>query len=434
MKGIGTLRAGAALGALWMLTLVPRVAGAQVVTLEELETLALKNDARWAMTDVQSREADARMALAKAGRKPTFLLDLDAAAQPGTQIVQVPTLEGETATVRSAPPVGQPNAFRVDPVYHAEFTMHAPLYDFGRTRTAIEAAQTQRAVSSAWDSQDSEALLRRLRASYLSWLYAHSVHHWTTESATDALAQRDRVAQRVQDGERPGADLTAAQHEALERQLAATDSQAELDRARRRIEQLVGEPLPPKAEPDTRLLTLQTPDDAEPASAEADALMRESEVARLEAGTLRKSRRPVLAATARTGVRGVGNDVFPGYRLGVNLAVPLWDGGKIAAEAELAEAQAMELEAEAAQSRSAAQSAQEQARADRLSAETQLPLAEQLVAVAEERVEQAEASYELGLGGLDDIASARTALRAAQSRLVSVQVARADAILRSSSP
>ncbi len=435
MRSLGTCRAGAALGALLMLTLCARVAGAQLVTLEELETLALQNQARWGITEAHSREAAAHMALAKAGRKPSFGLDANGAVAPGSQVVEVATLEGKTATVRSAPPIGSPSAFRANAVYDATVSMHAPLYDFGRTKAAIQAAETKQSASSAWGAQTKDALVRQVRAGYLGWLHAHAVHQWAVESSADALVQCDRVAQRVQDGERPGSDLTAARHQALEQQLAATDSKADLDRARRRLEQTVGEPLPPAAEPDTGLLELPSRDtEAEPAQpSEADALERESEAARLEARTLRKSRAPVLAATLQTGLRGVDDDVFPGYRLGLNLALPLWDGGKTVAEAELSEALAMELQAQAAQSRSAMENTQKQAQADREVADAQLPLAEELVAVSVERVGQAEASYDLGEGDLDDIAAARAALRVAKSRLVRVQVARAKAILRATS-
>jgi outer membrane protein TolC len=435
MRGIGIFRAGAALGALLMLTLCAKVSGAQVVTLEELEMLALQNQASWGIAEAHSREAEAHMALAKAGRRPSFGLDANGAVAPGSQVVEVATLEGKTATVRSAPPIGSPTAFRANAVYDATLSMNAPLYDFGRTKAAIQAAETKETASSAWGAQTNDELLREVRADYLGWLHAHALHQWAVESSADAQAQRNRVAQRVQDGDRPGSDLTAAQQQALEQQLLATDSKAELDRARRRLEQTVGASLTASAEPDGRLLELPSrdSDDEPPRASEAEALERESEAARLQARTLRKSRAPVLAATLQTGLRGVDNDVFPGYRLGLNLALPLWDGGKTVAEAELSEALAMELSAQAAQSRSAMESAQKQAQADRESAEAQLPLAEELVAVSEERVEQAEASYELGVGELDDIAVARAALRDAKSRLVRVQVARAEAILRASS-
>ena len=144
----------------------------------------------------------------------------------------------------------------------------------------------------------------------------------------------------------------------------------------------------------------------------------------------RRSRVPVLAVVGQTGLAGINNNVFPSYQLGLNLAVPLWDGGRAVALAHAADARAIELDARARDAELAEQDEHTQAMLDRSHAEKQLVLVDALVSVSERRVEQAQASYELGEGSLDAMADARASLRDAQSRRVRIQVERAEAVLR----
>jgi hypothetical protein len=97
--------------------------------------------------------------------------------------------------------------------------------------------------------------------------------------------------------------------------------------------------------------------------------------------------------------------------------------------AHAADAQATELDARARGAQIARNDERQQALLDREHAEKRLALVDSLVSVSEKRVEQAQASYDLGASDLEAVADARAALRDAQSRRVQIQVARADAIL-----
>ena len=143
---------------------------------------------------------------------------------------------------------------------------------------------------------------------------------------------------------------------------------------------------------------------------------------------------PVLAIVGQTGLAGVNERVFPMYRLGLSLSVPLWDGGRAVSLAHAADARAIELDALARDAQLERREQQEEASIERENSEAQLVIAESLVAVSEKRVDQAQTSYELGAGDLESVADARAALRDAQSRRVQIQVARADAILRLDEP
>ncbi len=410
-------------------TLAPGAAAAEVVTLQELEELALQNQARWESIDAKLDRTAAEVDVARAGKMPTFWLDVTGVAAPGSDIEQVRTIDGRAVNVRASPTVRERTAFRPNIRYDGTIGMRAPVYD-GQTRAAVEAAEAYRAAAQASSSASRHAVVALVRGSYLDWLANHLVSNHAASSAEEAKAQRERIAERVADGDRPGSELDTARYEELQAELLAADASAQAIVAKRQLEAAVGIELLPEAEPDGELLQIESQYASTDARAEIAALERQRDAARHEARSHRKSRVPVLAVIGQTGVAGVNDSVFPMYRVGLQLAVPLWDGGRAMAMALAADAQVAELEARARDTEVSLNGEQERALIDRKHAEEQLALADELVAVSEKRVGQAQASYDLGAGDLEAVADARAALREAQSHRVQIQVARADAILR----
>jgi len=401
------------------------------VTLQELEVLALHNQAQWEAVDARAAQADADVSLAKARRKPTVTLDVAGYAAPGSQIVNVTTADGGLATVRASPRVSDPGAFLARARYEGIIHLSAPLYDFGRTKAAVESARLYREAARARAGASRDEVVLSVRASYLAWLEAHVVHRLAAKSAEEAKRERLRVQARVEEGDRPGADLDDARYHEVQEQLAAAEAKAPLLAARQQLEYAVGAKLSPTAVPDLGLLDAESPKDrSSPALSEIDALKRERNAARLEARMHRTTRRPALAVSGQTGLSGIDDNVFPMYRLGMTLAVPLYDGGRALAQARAIDAHAAELDAELQDRKAAAQDAKQRALLDRAQAEEQLQIVDSLVAVSEKRVERAEARYEIGAGDLDAIASARASLRDAESRRVHIRVARTDAMFR----
>jgi outer membrane protein TolC len=410
-------------------TLAPAAAAAEVVTLQELEELALQNQARWEAADARSAQAGADVDAARAGKMPTFWMNISGVVAPGSDIERVETTDGREVNVRASPTVGERTAFRPNIRYEGTIDMRAPLYD-GQTRAAVKAAEAYRAAAQASSGASREAVLAMVRASYLDWMANHLLHRLAATSAEEANAQRERVAARVADGDRPGSELDDARYEELQAELVAATALAKTVAAKRLLESAVGTELSPKAEPDAQLLEIDSKDSSSDAGWEVEALERQRDAARQEAQMYRKGRAPVLAVVGQTGVAGVNERVFPMYRLGVNLAVPLWDGGRAVAMAHAADAQASELDARARDARIARADERRQALLDRQHAENQLALANSLVTVSEKRVGQAQTSYDLGARDLEAVADARAALRDVQSRRVQIQIARTDAVLR----
>ena len=409
--------------------LAPAGAAAEVVTLQELEELALENQARWEAVEARSVRAGADVDAANAGKMPTFWMNISSVLAPGSDIERVQTVDGREVNVRASPTVGERTAFRPNVRYEGTIDMRAPLYD-GQTRASIKAAEAYRAAAQASSGASRETVLAMVRAAYLDWTETHLVYGFAVTSAEEAKAQRERIAARVEDGDRPGSELDAARYEELQAELVAADASAKAVAAKRLLESAVGTELSPEAEPDTRLLETDSMDTGSDAGWEAESLERQRDAVRQEAQMHRKGRVPVLAVIGQTGLAGVNDRVFPMYRVGLSLSVPLWDGGRAIAMAHAADAQATELDARARDARVARTEERQQALLDRKHAEEQLVLANGLVSVSEKRVAQALTSYDLGAGNLEAVADARAALRDAQSRRVQIQVAHTDAMLR----
>jgi len=410
----------------------PAGASAEVVTLQELEALSLQHQAHWEAVEASTRRAGAEVDAARAGKMPTFWMNISGVVAPGSDIERIRTVDGRVVNVRASPTVSESTAFRPNIRYEGTIDMNAPLYD-GQTRAAIKAAEAFRAAAEASSGASRETVLTMVRATYLDWMASHLTHELALGAAEDAKAQRERIEERVADGDRAPSELDSARYGEIQAELAAAEAQARAVAAKRLLESAVGSELSEGAEPDTSLLGIDSQVPNLDTGWEEEALELQSDAAHQEARMHRKGRLPVLAVVGQTGFAGVNERAFPMYRLGLNLAVPLWDGGRAVALGRAADAHAGELGARAREARLAREEARRQALRDREHAQGQLALANRLVSVSQTRVEQAQTSLELGAGDVEAVADARVALRDAQSRRVQIRVARTDAILRLSS-
>ena len=412
-----------------VMMLAPKGAAAEIVTLQELETLSFQNQARWEALEANTAQVGAELDAARAEKMPTFWMNISGIMAPGSDIERVQTVDGREVNVRASPTVSESTAFRPNIRYEGTIDMRAPLYD-GRTRAAIKALEAYQAAAEASSGASRETVLSMVRAAYLDWMESQLTHELALGSAAEAKAQRERIEERVADGDRARSELDAARYDELQAELVAAGARARAVAAKRLLESAVGSELSVSAEPDTSLLGIDSREPDLDTGWEVEAFELQRDAAHQEARMHRKTRLPVLAVVGQTGFAGVNGRVFPMYRLGLNLAVPLWDGGRAVALARASEAEASELGARAREAQTDRNDARQQALLDREHAEEQLALANSLVSVSKTRVEQAQASYELGAGGVEAVADARVALRDAQSRRVQIQVARTDAILR----
>jgi outer membrane protein TolC len=221
------------------------------------------------------------------------------------------------------------------------------------------------------------------------------------------------------------------------------------------LEAAVGSPLPAGAQPDRSALSVDAPaagagpaqgsgargaqttaNAAADANADAsvESLERQRDAAAATARMYESQHAPTIAAQAQVGVRaqnpiagGGASAVFPVYRIGVSVNVPLFDGGGAQASAAAARAQAEELAARSREAEQARQTARQRAEADAAAAQERLRLARELLALSDTRVQDAEARYEEARGPIEAIAEANAMRRRANTEIVMAEVAAARA-------
>lgn len=455
-------------------------ARADVVTLETVEKLALHERAPLQADAAASRAARADVDKAERAYLPNIGLNADATVGPGSQLIELP---GNTdILVQGAYKLGKSHAFDPRVRTNVDLQLKSNLYDFGRTRSAVEAARAKNAAVAAERDVTAQTILQAVRASYVRWLGAYELLTLAAQSASDARARRERVQALIGEGVRPAADLTPAQADEALAALELERARGNLRAAKLAVEHASGSSLSDGAEPDRSLLerhaaitappsvppagtepsrnpdglaspgapagaanpsapssaatsaaavpTMPTPSSAE-ASAVGDPLARalalQANAARATAAAAEHSDAPALTAGASAGLHAQNLTPFPSYSVGVGLSIPLWDGGISDASADAARAHASELDA-----RGRAQRESERQRRDRAALEANnaaglLRAALDLQAICDKRLREAEQAYELGAAGIEPIAQARGGLRHAQSEVVLARLAAVEA-------
>ena len=118
-------------GTIVMVTLAamfaPVGASAEVVTLQELEALSLQNQARWEAVEQSTKRAGAEVDAARAGKMPTFWMNISGVVAPGSDIERIRTVDERVVNVRASPTVTESTAFRPNVRYEGTIDMNAPL-------------------------------------------------------------------------------------------------------------------------------------------------------------------------------------------------------------------------------------------------------------------------------------------------------------------
>jgi outer membrane protein TolC len=419
-------------------------AQAPIVTLDALEQQALASRQSLLAQQARMRRAAAEVERRRSAYNPSLTLGSDVSFSPGGSLEHVAGVDLDPAhevLVQGIRALGDRSAFAAQARYGATLDVSMSLFDFGRTALAVEAARAEQAAASADDRATRRQVLDDVRAAYLVWLSATAVATISEQAVADAQARRQRVADLIAEGVKPAADISpVASDEALAR-LEASRSRADVENARIMLDAAIGGGLPADAEPDRRVLQTglppsSTPDGTSESSADAavQALERQRDAARATASMYDRLHAPVIGADAQVGVRaqnpiagGGLSGVFPMYRLGVSVSVPLWDGGSASANANVARAQAEELAARSRELSQARQTARRGAEADAAAAQERLRIARELLALSDRRVREAEERYEQAGGSIEAIAEANATRRRANTEIVLAEIATARA-------
>ncbi|MFT3926799.1 MAG: TolC family protein [Myxococcales bacterium] len=448
------LRWSAPILGLLTLTLAAR-AQAEVVTLSFLEKRALEADGFEDTHAAKSRGSEAELRRTAAAYYPQVTLRVGTNILPGSQLLTVCGVYG------SNPPSGKQegdpkpcgknfreNQFQVQgartfsqggdafvPVVQnrLEVAASAPIYDFGRTKAAVDAGKASLSAVRAERDAEGETLVRQVRVAYLNWLSAHEIARVTEAAARDAEERFARVSALVEEGSKPKAELPPAHSDALLTKLELTRAQGDLANAQQVLEDAVGEPLPPGAEPELSLIE-DTNAQVVALSYATDAMAQVIEKQRTAAEKLelsyKKQNLPQLALSALVGARNQQSHFFPLYAAGLSFFVPLYDGGLSRALASSARAQRDALDAQLRAHMREQESLHLKAERDADQALDSLSIANQLLTVAEKQLHDAQAGYDLGVNGIEQIAGARALVRRAQTEVLLSKVAHAEARMR----
>lgn len=397
------------------------------VHLAELEKRAAAAGPRQRANDARLQSARARIASARAAYSPTLNLVTDASVSPGQRIVDIGGYK-----VNAAFPIGESDAFLPAARYGALLDLRSNLYDFGRTSAAVAAAEAESRAEQADQAHGRAQSVRDVRAGYVRWATAQAL--WAIAQRTQLAAAESlaRTRAAIEEGARPAADQTAAESGEGFAQLELERALAELESARADLGFVAASDLGAAAVPADDVLNAVP---LEPQSVELgqkarlEALREQRAAAEASAKAHDRVFAPVLSANAQAGVQGLNDKIFPVYRVGVSLLVPLWDGGSDAALRAQAQARSAQLGAQAEELERAAQRAQARSRSLKEQADRRIAVANKLLAICRTRVSQLEAASPLGAARYAELADARNAAARAETELVLAQALRAQVLL-----
>ncbi len=420
--------AAALLCAAW--TLLATAVRAQVVTLRSLEQKALAHRAALGAERAKASRARAEIELAQAARYPDLTFETDAALAPGNSLIVVRDTSGHDYRVLGSRPIGNSGAFTPEPRYGASVALRGPIYDFGRTENRVEAAEATSRAAAADVGAARAAVTRQVQQTYLDWTMAVAEAQIAQRAFANAEARRKATAGYVEEGKRPRSDLLTARVQEAQSRLDLVEAQGRVTTGRLALERAAAVSLPASASPESGLLDMAPPAEKPRATPALKALRQRRDAAQASARAHAHTWAPVLSGLAQAGVYGQKATVFPSYRVGITLSVPLWDGGTEHAREDIARATADELSAQASDLGRSLSSAEAMARADYQSASARVKVADEFLNAAQAAVAAAEERYQLGDGSVEDVIKARAQANEASLRLLHARGARTDAVLR----
>jgi outer membrane protein len=272
--------------------------------------------------------------------------------------------------------------------------------------------------------------VEEVETAYFAVLSARAMVAAQTQQEAALRASLDAVEIRLQGGLASRADQLRARAALAEAQLVRQTAERDQAKAEALLKQAAGVAqtqtlalewdVTPPAAPEAGALLADLLAEAERQRPDLRALQAAAARARAEAERARAARWPSLSLAANTGrTFFLEDDRVPSttYSVGVNLSVPLFDGGRLAAEARAAERDAERLHAEADSQRGQVALEVTGAYHDVRHAQAQREGVAVQFDSADESARAAAARYEAGVGSLLEWLTAQADLaRARQAR------------------
>jgi outer membrane protein len=417
-----------------------RGASAETLTLADVEARAQRERPELVERRASIDRANAELAAVRSKARPTLAAHLDLSASPGSQLVQIDDDGGNSYLVQGARKLGEAGALTPQARYAAVLAGKYTLLDFGRTSLGLRAAEAAISAERAGLIQAKVELVRVAREAYLAWIEAHQTWELARRDAEVTSSRTASVRELIQEGARPATDATLSAYDEQLSKLREARARRASSIAFESLAASVQSPLPPGSVPDLGVIE---PPPTPAASADAaarsagepardqrlQALDRQRDAALSAAQAADRARSPALEAGAEIGVQGQDSDVFPVYRAGVSLSIPIFDGGAQSAVADQRRADARGLEARRQRLEQQIEAQRRAAENALLSAGEELGMSLGLLATAEALLQEAEDHYRSGSDTLERVLSAQRSLVQARREVLTSKLDNARARL-----
>lgn len=413
-------------------------AGAQVVTLQEIEAKAQRERAELVERRASIEKAEAEVAVAQSHGAPTLGARAEGGIAPGGRLVRVVDAShplDEPYLVSGSRALGDPGALVPQPRYAALLSGKITILDFGRSALGVKAAEAALGAERATLLQAKVELVRAARTAYLTWLEAHQTWQLAEKDAEVTRQRTVSVKALISEGARPATDATLSSYDEQLAGLRQSRAQRAAAAALQLLTASVESELAPSSTPDLDVLKPPAAALREPPAANGSrdsrlgALELQRDAAQAAARAADRGAAPVLDAAAEVGVQGQTSHVFPVYKGGVTLSVPIWDGGLGKAQAAVYRAEARGIEARLQASERRIRAEQAAARTRFQAAAEDLHQSEELLATAELVLSQAEEHYRSGSDTLERVLNAQRGLVQARREVLTAQLESARARL-----
>jgi len=313
--------------------------------------------------------------------------------------------------------------------YGPSLSLAYVIYDFGARAASIDAQRYQLIASLLHNNRTLQDTIAEVEAAYYALLSARAQVDALKELEVSLRASLDAAEARLQGGLVSRADQLRARAALAESQVARLSAERDQSKAEAALKQAAGidqarllvldwETAPP-AMLDAANLLAELLAEAQRQRPDLQALQAVAARARAEAERARAARWPTLSLAASSGrTFFLEDDRTPStsYNVGVNLMLPLFDGGRLEAEARAAARDAERIQAEVEAQRSQVARSVTEAYYDVGLAQAQRDGIAVQFDSASESARAAEARYNAGVGSLLELLTAQAALaRARQS-------------------
>lgn len=365
-------------------------------------------------------------------RAAWFGIQAEAARLDAAAAANWPTLTGQIAFTRSQALTSSGASVPVLHRYGPSLGLSYVLFDFGARAASIDARRYQLVASLLDGNRVLQDVVAEVEAAYHALFAAHAQIDALSQQEAALRASLDAIEVRLRGGLASRADQLRARAALAEAVLARQAAERDRAKAEASLKQAVGiaqtqalvldwDPSPPSLL-DASLLLADLLAEAERQRPDLRSLQAAAAAARAEAERARAARRPSLALAASTGrTFFLEDERHPSstYSVGMTVSVPLFDGGRLAAEARAAERDAGRLQEEAIARRHTVALEVAQAYYDMRHAQAQREGVVLQFEAASESARAADARYAAGVGSVLELLTAQADL--ARARQVRVQ-------------